>query len=192
MIPYCILIIADDDDREFMSSLYVNYQRLMYSEISKIIKSDQDINDVLQTVLERLIGKIPLLRSRNRDQLANYIISSCKFTAYNYLRDNKKYRLEESYYEYTSLPDETSGGHEIELHMIKDEELEALRRVLLQMDWRAQYLLKGYYFLEKSMEELGAELNIKPSSVRMSLTRARKQAFELLQKELGTESVPPS
>lgn len=192
MIPYCILIIEDDDDREFMHSLYINYQRLMYSEISKIIKSDQDVNDVMQTVLERLIGKISLLRSRDRAQLANYIISTCKFTAYNYLRDNKKQQFEEPYYECEFLPDEISGGHEIEMHIIKDEELEALRRVLLRMDSRAQYLLKGYYFLEKSMEELGAELNIKPSSVRMSLTRARKQAFELLQKELGTESVPSS
>ena len=195
MIPYCILILESDDDRKFMSSLYINYQRLMYSVIGKIIKNNQDVEDVMQTVLERLIDKISLLRSRNQDQLANYIISACKFTAYNYLRDNKNQRLEDSYYEYAALPDETQSGHEIELRMIKGEELETLRRILLQMEPRAQYLLKGYYFLEKSMEELGAELNIKPSSVRMSLTRARRQAFELLQKELGTdraEYVSPS
>lgn len=185
MIPYCILSIEDDNDREFMSSLYINYRRLMYSEIGKIIKSGQDVEDVMQTVLEKLIDKISLLRSRDRNQLTNYIISACKFTAYNYLRDSKKQRLEASYYECEFLPDETTSGREIELHIIKGEELETLRRVLLQMDSRAQHLLEGYYFLEKSMEELGAELNIKPSSVRMFLTRARKQAFELLKKELG-------
>ncbi len=28
MIPYCILIIEDDDDREFMTWLFRNYNRL--------------------------------------------------------------------------------------------------------------------------------------------------------------------
>ncbi len=67
--------------------------------------------------------------------------------------------------------------------MIAGEELEALRRVLQKLDLRTQCLLEGYYILEKPMAELGAELGIKPSSVRMSLTRARKKVFELLQKE---------
>ena len=46
MIPYCILAIENDDDREFMSSLYIDYKQLMYSEIRKIIKKDCDAEDV--------------------------------------------------------------------------------------------------------------------------------------------------
>lgn len=81
MIPYLILTIEDDDDREFISALYINYQRLMYSEIKKIVKNVQDAEDVMQTVLEKLIDKIPLLRSQKRNQLIKYIFSACKFTA---------------------------------------------------------------------------------------------------------------
>lgn len=81
MIPYLTLTIEDDDDREFMSALYINYQRLMYSEIKKIVKNVQDAEDVMQTVLEKLIDKIPLLRSQKQNQLINYIFSACKFTA---------------------------------------------------------------------------------------------------------------
>ena len=29
MIPYCILVIEDDDDRAFMEQLFVEYHRLM-------------------------------------------------------------------------------------------------------------------------------------------------------------------
>ena len=32
MIPYCILVIEDDDDRAFMEQLFVDYHRLMYHE----------------------------------------------------------------------------------------------------------------------------------------------------------------
>lgn len=37
MIPCCILIIEDENDRTFMAELYLQYNRLMYSVIYKII-----------------------------------------------------------------------------------------------------------------------------------------------------------
>ena len=188
MIPYCIMVIEDDNDREFMTSLYINYKNLMFSEICKIVKTDFDADDVMQDVLEKLIDKIPLLRSRNRDQLVNYIISACKYTALNYIRDNRD-NLQTTFDDFLDLYDSDHDGHEIELHIIRDEELQALRRILSQMDERSQCLLKGYYFLNKSTSELGAELGIKPDSIRMLLTRARKKAFELLQKDIGVEIV---
>ncbi len=184
MIPYCILAIENDDDREFMSSLYIDYKQLMYSEIRKIIKKDCDAEDIMQDVLEKLIDKIPLLRSRNRNQRINYIISACKFTSFNYIRDNSSHK-ESSFEDYLGLPDSNYDGHEIELRMIREEELETLRRVLPQMDIRTQCLLEGYYLLDKTVEELGIELNVKPDSVRMMLTRARKKVFEVMQKDIG-------
>lgn len=186
MIPYCILVIEDDDDREFMASLYTNYKQLMYSTIKQIIKKEQDTEDLMQDVLEKLIDKISLLRSRSRDQLVNYIISACKFTAFNHIRDSGSHP-ETPFEDCIEVSNQENDAHEVELHMIRGEELEALRRVLPQMDNRLQRLLEGYYFLEKPVSELGTELGIKPSSVRMYLTRARKKAFELLQKDIGTE-----
>ena len=38
--------------------------------------------------------------------------------------------------------------------------------------------------MEKPMSELGKELGIKTDSVRMTLARARRKAYELLEKEL--------
>lgn len=183
MIPYCILVIDDDNDREFMTQLYLDYNQLMRSEVQKIIKNEYDAEDVLQNVLEKLIDKIPLLRSRNRDQLVNYIISACKYTSFNYLRDNK-YKRVVALDDYLSLPDETQDTHEIELRLIKDEELEALHRVLSKMDLQTQCLLEGYYILDKPMAELAVDLGIKPDSIRMTLTRTRKKAFKLLQEEV--------
>lgn len=43
-------------------------------------------------------------------------------------------------------------------------------------------MLEGYYILEKPMAELGMELGIKPTSIRMALTRARGKAYKLLKK----------
>ena len=55
MIPYCILVIEDDDDREFMTLLYIRYQRLLYKEIYEILKKPWNTEDILQATLVKLI-----------------------------------------------------------------------------------------------------------------------------------------
>ena len=59
--------------------------------------------------------------------------------------------------------------------------MEALSRIWTQLDERTRYLLEGYYILNLPAAEMARELNIKPASLRMALTRARKTAYQLLQ-----------
>jgi len=68
--------------------------------------------------------------------------------------------------------------------MVKDAELDSLARVWPKLDERSRYILEGYYILEKPMATLAEELGIQPKSVRMALTRARKNAYQLFEKEL--------
>ena len=91
MIPYCILVIEDDDDRAFMEQLFVEYHRLMYHEIFKLIRDQWAAEDVMQSTLVRLIDKIPELRIKDRDHLVNYIITASKNQARNYLRDSGRH-----------------------------------------------------------------------------------------------------
>lgn len=56
-----------------------------------------------------------------------------------------------------------------------------MSRIWTQLDERTRYLLEGYYILDLPATEMARELNIKPASLRMALTRARKTAYQLLQ-----------
>ena len=47
MIPIIILAIENDDDREFMTALYMQYHSLMYKLIFDIVKSPWDIRMAL-------------------------------------------------------------------------------------------------------------------------------------------------
>lgn len=53
MLPICILAIRDDDDRAYMTRLFVKYQRLMYRTIYDILGDKWATEDVLQTTLLR-------------------------------------------------------------------------------------------------------------------------------------------
>lgn len=185
MIPYCILVMEDEDDRAFMTELFLQYHRLMFSQINQIVQDNWAAEDVVQNVLLKLIEKVEDLKTKDRDHLVNYIISACKNRARNYVRDNSTH-IESSLDEYADIPDTKQGRDKIEAGLIRADELNSLFRIWPKLDERSQLILEGYYILGKSSVELAEELGIQPNSVRMALTRARKNAYRLLEQEHET------
>lgn len=180
MIPLqLILSIEDPQDRDFMESLYNSYHRLIYSEIKKILKNDWDTEDVQQMVLIRLIGKISLLRSLDRNRLINYIISTAKNASFNYIRDNKRWQ-NISFDEDVDFISENYASEDDRLIML--ETWNDISEAWHTLDPRSQLLLESKYILEKSNEEIAAEIGVNASSVRMLLTRARKKLKEEIKK----------
>lgn len=180
MIPVYILAIENDDDREFMAMLYEKYNRLMYNEIVKILKNSWQAEDVMHNTVVRLLDKVGELRTKDRAHLINYIISASKNQAINYIRDNQKHNGF-SFDDCFDLPDKMQGREAMEMNLIHVEDLRQLASVWDKLDERSRYVLEGYYILEKTMPQLAEELGIKPESVRMALTRARKNAFKLME-----------
>ena len=78
MIPYLILAIEDESDREFMTTLYLNYRRLIYSEILKIVHDNWAADDVFQSTLIKLINKVDELKKKDAAHLINYVIATAK------------------------------------------------------------------------------------------------------------------
>lgn len=184
MISFVVAAIEDIDDRDFMESLYRSYKRLMYSEIHKIVWDPWDIEDVLQSALIRLIDKIPLLRSLGRDQLVNYIISTSRNTALNYVRDKK--RVTQFSFDETIDSLDASRPSDTALERLElIEIMQAVGEAWKKLDEKYKRVLEMKYILEKSNEEIAAEFDIGVNSVRMLLTRARNRLKELLADEAG-------
>lgn len=188
MIPYCVLAIEDDDDREFMTFIFLEYQRLMYRTIYQITHDSWTTEDVMQETLIKLIDKIPLLRSQDRSRRVNYIISAAKNTAINYLKREKKVTV-------FSFDDNMDSPFGLSADLIEDyleqvsiwDDWDCLHRVWPELDPKSQYLLEGRYILKKSPEEMAHDLGIKTNSLRMALTRAKRLAKKLIQEEMSAE-----
>ena len=180
MIPLIILAIEDPDDREYMSGLYLKYNRLMYSEIHKIIPDPWDVEDVLQIALVKLIDKIPLLKTFERNRLVSYIISTCRNNAYTY---NKKLfaRLECEIEEHDGVDFHTNP---LEDSILKEENRVILTAAWHSLDERSRYFLESKYILEKTDQQIAEDMNIKAGSVRMNLTRARNKLKAIITEAL--------
>ena len=120
MIPFCILVIEDDDDREFMTLLYIRYQRLLYKEIYEILKKPWNTEDILQATLVKLIDKIPELRQKERPQLVGYICAAARNTALNFLRAQDKI-APFSFEEYMMQSEPNEERRQMEEYMISKD-----------------------------------------------------------------------
>lgn len=179
MLPICILTIEDESDREFMADLFLNYQWLMYRTIEQIVQDHWIAEDVAQSTLVKLIDKIDKLKSLDEPHRINYIITACKHAALNELRSRSRhpmFSIDENW-------DADSGVHAVrsmELNFIHEEDLRHMAQVWGDLDPRSQYVLEARYILEKSDAEIADALEVKPDSVRMLLTRARKKVYDLM------------
>lgn len=182
MLPVVLSAISDPDDRSFMENLYIDYHRLMYSEICKIIGEDS-AEDILQESLIKLTDKIQLLRSLDRPRRVNYIITTVRNMSKNHLRKQSGINICSLDDESFNIANTISDGTNIEDDIILYYEKRDFELVWMQLDETSQALLEGKYILEKNDAELGEMLGIKPSSVRMMLTRARRKALKLMKEE---------
>lgn len=175
MLPICILAIRDDDDRAYMTRLFVKYQRLMYRTIYDILGDKWTTEDVLQTTLRRL----------EPEGLAGYIAAACRHTAYNAVRDSSRH----PWLPLDGEPEVPDERQEVEDRVLRRLELDALAQVWPRLDENTRWLLEARYILDYSDGELARELGVKPDSVRMALTRARRKARRLMESQHNEQNV---
>lgn len=175
MIPIFILAIEDDDDREFMTSLYMQYHNLMYKLIYDIVKNPWDTEDILQEVLVKLIDKISTLRSLEKQNRINYVAVACKNTAYNFFRDKKPEILLGDDIEKIS-----DNRPPLDDYFFWKEDYTCLADVWPLLDEKTRYLLSAKYILNKSAKEIAYDLKMSPDNIRMALVRAKRKVRKLL------------
>lgn len=183
MIPFVILAIEDDEDRAFMTEVYLQYERLMWSEIRKCLRDEQESEDAFQEALVKLVRHVKKLRSLETRNLVNYIITTVKHTCFDVLRRKKKASSlsmddKEWIGQYSLQSDEN-----VEDTVYRREAVAELEAIWPQLDERSRYLLESRYFLGMSTYEMGEILNITHDSVRVELSRARRKAKKLMEEQ---------
>ena len=150
MIPYIITAIEDESDREFMTALFFQYQKLLYSTIQKYTRDQWLVDDIFQTTLEKLIGKLSFLRTLDRDRLVNYLIATARNTAYNEFRYRTRHTAE-NYDDFDEMYPAEDSRSNVESALIHKEDMARLSEIWPKLDARAQYLLEAKYILGKKI-----------------------------------------
>jgi RNA polymerase sigma factor (sigma-70 family) len=153
---------------------------MMYATAGKYSANPHQCEDIVQDALIQLARKTALLRGLSPGALTRYIVVTTRNTAILHLR--KQHRRGTHVVSFEELHETvTPGIHEtLDRHLIIEELKEAMRTIWPQLDEDTRLLLEGRYFLDYDDRELADLLGCQTASVRMKLTRARRQVRSLL------------
>ena len=164
-------------DRAFIQQLYEEYKNLMLYTAAKYTDDPRDREDIVQEALCRLMKNISALRCVPCCNLKRYIVLTIRavFLDMQKKRDAAVLPLEDEMLEKV-LCRELLREDGISKLSAKLDVLQ-LKRELPARDW---VLLEGKYIQELPDTLLGQLVGVSAGSVRMLLSRARKQAREIL------------
>lgn len=180
-IPASILAIENESDRDFMENIFFSYQRLIYHEIGSILNDPWSKDDIFQTVIVQLINNIDTLRPMPAKVLTSYIATSARNAALTYIRNiSRRKEILADEFDNSNVDDDHDSDPEVIL--LKSEEINSFAKIWDELDDKTKFLLSSRYILEKGYAEIASDLNVKPESARMALTRARRAALALSKK----------
>ena len=179
MLPFVFLLIEEEDDRRFLEDAYTRYHRLMYAQALQILHDSQRAEDAVSDALLSLIKKISLLRSLDCNKLRSYIVITVKHTAINHFNRGKRESLT-----LDADIEDLAGGRAVDERLLSQAGIEQVKNAICSLPPREKDVMLMKYFRELSDEEIAREMGVRPVSVRVHLSRARKH----LEAALGREA----
>lgn len=179
-IPLVFLLIENDEDRLFLEGLYMEYHQLMYVQALHVLKSEQHAQDAVSDAILALTKKIPLLRTLPCNKLRAYLVITVKHQAINQYHRGKRETVAGAVaIEEMAAPGRTEDA------LLEQAGVARIKEAILALPPREKDVMLMRYFRELSDEEIAVEMGLRPVSVRVHLTRARKHLAALLQREEG-------
>lgn len=179
LIPLLFLLIENEDDRLFLENVYIQYHRLMYAQALQVLKQSHAAEDAVSDSLLSLAKKISLLRSFDCNKLRSYVVITVRHTAITRLNRGKREQLPGD-----AAFDEIAGAGHVDDRLLSQAGIEDVKEAIRALPSREKDLMLMKYFREITEQEMADEMGLKPVSVRVHLSRARKHLAQLL-KERG-------
>jgi len=183
LIILAILSIENEDDKVFMSNIYINYYGLMYKNALGYVKEKHDAEEIVHDAFIKLIKKISLLKTFKCHTLASYIVFTIKSTSVDYLRSRNRDLKSMFLYGDDAVNDIHDDTDSLEEIIINKYENEVLHKAVEQLNPKYQFTIENKYFNNMSDSDIAKILDITPDNVRKYLERARKALKKILEKE---------
>ena len=175
-------------DMEFVAGVYERHKGVMYKTALECLSDSTEKDAVVHDAVVRLASHADTLRRLNEKALAVYVASTVRSVALNHERRQQTERRHIVDADFSDLDDLSAGPSYEDLYVEAEagrDRLHYLREALSEIDETDRELLVGKYLAGESDEDLARRLGIKPESVRMKLTRARRRVRRIIEEKEG-------
>lgn len=181
VIPSIILAIADEDDRQYMETLYMEFHRLMFSMAWKFSNIRADVEDIVSDSCVSLLRKIDVLRELDHDALRFYVMTTVRNTAIDRRRKQRARELNVQSMDTEKLqqiPEEMN----LEGKVLLKEELRCVRNAIALLPKNEREVLRMKFQQGIKDREIAELLDLSENSVRIYVFRARQHLKKMLYK----------
>ena len=186
MVMMVIATMESDDDKAFMLNLYNDYYGLVRKTVYNITRDADHAEDLTNDTFIKLIEKVSVIRTLDSCKLTAYAVYTSRSVAINFIKHREVQQKHLYFGEDKDLAETVANPDDnIEARIIHQEEIEELAKAILKLPENYKNLLYFKYILEMDDREIAGIFNIAPNSVRQYLTRARREAKELMEKEMN-------
>lgn len=180
-----IMAIENEQDRLFVESIFNMYSEKMYLIAMDIINNHHDAEDCVHDTIVKIIDKLERFKQANReDYLIKLIVITCRNTAINKYKENKKrnyWEISTTVFdeeEESSIMDIPDLSANVEKIVISEFTCGYVKELIDKLDlkYRDVIVLKGYGY---EYEEIACLMHISQELVRQRYSRARKKIIEM-------------
>lgn len=176
-----IIRLILDGDKNLFAILQKKYKRIISNLIKKMIKDEDDIEDLIQETFIKAYNALPNFQFSY--SFSSWIYRIASNTCIDFIRKKK--------FNFVYI-DEYTGDDDNPVFEIKDssyrpdieynnkEKKEFLNKVINQLPDNYRTIIKLRHDDELEYQEIADKLNIPIGTVKVNLFRARKQLFEAL------------
>lgn len=157
--------------------LYMRYRGSMYAVAWKILKNEQDAEDVVQEAFRAIIEHFEKINDISCHKTWNYIVTIVKNKSFTLYKQKEKRNL--SVYEDWK---ETEDGCKTEEDAVQKETADILAEIMRTLPYPYKEVLYLQYYNGESGETIAALLNKTPENVRKISQRARQMLKRELEK----------
>lgn len=175
-----IMSLSDNvSDREFLNTIYKDYNKLIRGVAFNIVKNESDMEDVEHNVVIKLIKNVKILRDLTKYQLLSYLKRVTTTTAIDFLRKkNHEVPQEDIYFEKVKNID-----NKVDTTFISVSDKEAFSNAFKKLDEKSRGVLYEKYIIEISYKKLAKKYKVKENNMRVIVARARAKLKMLLIEE---------
>lgn len=179
MIALICSTLDNPAERNFMLGVYEKYNKLMYA-IAGRTANVEDCEDIVQSAMIRLIKNCTTLMRLDEPALVKYISVTVHTTSIKHYTKKQSWQSKVISIDDDDLPDIPDIRPPIEEMLCSAESKEEFREAWRTLDDPERLILEQKYFLRLSDEEMSRIYDCKPASVRVKISRAKKDIYVVL------------
>ena len=177
MLPFIIMEIEDDNDRQFVADLYTRYQPALFRKALGILNDDTHAEEAVHEAILKVIRYLDRIREIPPDELLPYLLTIVQTASIDIYNKTKQHHKNALGYEDDWAEVFSDEGDCIEDFLIRQEQADLLKECLSTLSQREIDILNYCYTLELPSKEIARLTGLTPANVRMVISRAKKKVL---------------